>query len=263
MVPIRQEPARSGTAGNLSGADPVGTVPECVVLCGGLGTRLAGIAGDLPKAMVQVAGRPFLEWLLIELRTEGVTRVMLATGHRAEPIRTRLGDGSQLGVEIRYSHETAPLGTAGAVRQALADIRGQVVLVVNGDTYTHVPVAAMLEARRRHGALATLLAVRVPERGRYGALEIAADGTVAAFAEKRVGGDPGWISAGAYLVERSVIEGLPVGEPVSMETDVLPALVGRGLRAVTSDGPFVDIGTPESLQEAASIVTRGTAGCPA
>jgi NDP-sugar pyrophosphorylase family protein len=233
-----------------------------VVLCGGLGTRLAGIAGDLPKAMVPVAGRPFLEWLIAGLRSEGVTRVVLATGHRAGPIRDRFGDGTGDGVEIRYSHEVTPLGTAGALRRALHLVGSADVLVVNGDTYTHIPVAAMVATHLWHSAQATLLAVRAPERGRYGTLEISVDGEVTTFSEKSATREGGWISAGAYLMARPGLERIPANRPLSLETEVLPGLVGEGLYAVTSDAPFVDIGTPQSYREAASIVVGEAARCP-
>jgi NDP-sugar pyrophosphorylase family protein len=234
-----------------------GSFPECVVLCGGLGARLADVAGGLPKAMVPVAGRPFLEWLLDGLRSEGVTRVVLATGHLAGPITGRFGDGSGVGIEISYSHELAPLGTAGALRRALPLVGGTPVLVVNGDTYTRIPVGEMVAMHLRQAAQATLLAVRAPERGRYGAVEISPHGEVTRLAEKSATEGPGWISAGAYLFARPALERIPADRPASLETEVLPGLVGRGLYAVTSDGPFIDIGTPESYREAASIVAVG------
>jgi NDP-sugar pyrophosphorylase family protein len=227
---------------------------DCVILCGGLGTRLAGVVGDLPKAMVPVAGRPFLEWLIAALRSEGVTRVILATGYGADAIRDRFGDGAADGVEIRYSHEATPLGSAGELRQAMPLVRGADVLVVNGDTYTRIPVAEMVAVQRKCSAQAMLLAVRAPERGRYGALEISEGGSVTAFSEKSAPGGAGWISAGAYLMARPALEGIPTGRPLSLETEVLPGLVGQGLYAVTSEAPFIDIGTPESYREAASIV---------
>jgi len=259
MVPIRVGSAAPAAAGKAASRGLDRYLPECVVLCGGLGTRLAGIAGPLPKAMVSVAGRPFLEWLIAGLRAEGVTRLVLATGYRAEPIRAHFGDGAGVGVQIRYSHETAPLGTGGALRQALAAVNGEHLLVVNGDTYTRIPVADMLAMQLRNSAQATLLAVRAPERGRYGGLEVSDDGRVIAFREKSTAGGEGWISAGAYLIARSAVEKIPPDRPVSLETELLPSLVGRGLFAVASGAPFIDIGTPESYRQAASIVSNGAA----
>jgi D-glycero-alpha-D-manno-heptose 1-phosphate guanylyltransferase len=254
MVPIGAGWAGSGLAADYAPPSFELGPPACVILCGGLGTRLAGIAPTLPKAMVPVAGRPFLEWLIAGLRSEGVTRVVLATGYRADPIRDRFRDGAADGVEIRYSHEPLPLGTGGALRRTLPMLAGQDVLVVNGDTYTRIPVTAMLAMHRGRMAQATLLAVRAPERGRYGALEISGNGSVTSFLEKSAASGEGWISAGAYLMARPALERIPVDQPLSLETDVMPGLVGRGLYAVTSEAPFIDIGTPDSYREAASIV---------
>lgn len=225
----------------------------CVVLCGGLGTRLAGVLPDLPKALADVSNRPFIEWVLLGLRRQGITDVVLATGHRGDQVEERLADGGHLGMRLRYSREATPLGTAGALRHALTELKADAVLVVNGDTYCEVPVRRLAEAHRHHGGTVTMLTTRVADRARYGAVELGAGGRVLSFDEKTARG-PGLVSSGAYIVNRGAVERLPGACPVDIESGLLPQLGEGEVFAVVSDGPFVDIGTPESLAGAAEVV---------
>lgn len=225
---------------------------DCIVLCGGLGTRLRDAAGDRVKPMAEVSGRPFLEWLLLSLRAAGVARVTLATGHRADAVEAYFGDGRALGMALRHSRETAPLGTGGAAKLALSGSRARRVLLVNGDSYCRLDLDALLDAHLEARARATLLLTRVEDCSRYGAVDVDASGTVTAFAEKREAG-PGWVSSGVCMIERGVIDEMDPGSR-SLEHEVLPRLLGRGLNAVHGSGPFVDIGTPESYASAAEVL---------
>ena len=111
---------------------------EAVLLIGGLGTRLRSVSGDLPKSMVEIGNRPFLEYELVHLREFGINNIILAVSHRRESIEERFADGRSLGISIAYSRESQPLGTAGALRKALPLIRGNDVLVLNGDSFVDV-----------------------------------------------------------------------------------------------------------------------------
>src|SRR4051812_32802437 len=108
---------------------------EAVILAGGQGTRLRTLVDDRPKPMAEVAGRPFIEWLFLALQKQGVKRLVLSTGHLADPLERYCGDGSRWGLDIQMSRETSPLGTAGAVRQALQHIHGRRFFVLNGDSF--------------------------------------------------------------------------------------------------------------------------------
>ncbi len=249
-------------AGTLDARDPTPSASassaaqvDCVVLCGGLGTRLAQALPGVPKCLAEVTGRPFIEWILLGLRSQGVTDVLLATGHLGDQVEARLADGGHLGLRLRYSAEPAPLGTAGALRHAVAALRHDAILVVNGDTYSQVDLAMLSAVHQHRGARLTVLTSRVADRSRYGSLEIGADGRVTAFGEKKVSG-PGVVSCGVYLIERAVVEQLPEGRHLDLESAVLPALVGRGLYAAAGDGTFIDIGTPESLAAADEVVAN-------
>ena len=226
---------------------------DVVVLCGGRGTRLRGVTGGRQKTLAEVAGRPFLEWLLLALRRQGVGSVLLATGHEAGEVESRLGDGRRLGVEVRYSREPAPLGTGGALRLALQATSAARLLVLNGDSYCRMDLRALAGLHAGRGARASLVLANVPDRRRYGAVDCAPDGAVTAYLEKLAAG-PGAVNAGVGLYEREVLAAIPEGIPVSLERAVLPALVGRGLYGLLAGGPLVDIGTPEDYQAAGALL---------
>lgn len=228
--------------------------PACAVLAGGLGTRLAGaIPDDLPKPMASVAGRPFLEHLLAWLRRSGVTEIVLCTGHRAEAIRRRFGDGRAWGLEIRYSREDRPLGTAGALALAAPLLEGDPVLAANGDSLCEVDLEALLELHRARGAAVTLAAARVQRAGRFGSLVLGPDGAVREFAEKAQGGE-GLVNAGVYALSRAALERIAGAGWSSLEREAFPALVGGGLYACPTEAPLLDIGVPADLERAQSLL---------
>ena len=231
---------------------------ECIVLCGGRGTRLTPVVSDRPKAMAEVAGRPFLEWPLRALRGAGVRRFVLATGHLGSQLQEYFGDGSRLNVSLTYSHEQTALGTGGAMRLALRHTSGQSVLVVNGDSYCRADVGRLVATHVTTGARGTLLLARADSSGRYGAVEVTDDGRVTAFAEKQRHG-AGWISAGIYVFDREVVDHVIPGRELAIETDLLPSLVGHGLHAVRTDAEFVDIGTPASYGRASEVIGKDIA----
>lgn len=225
-----------------------------MILAGGLGTRLRDVLDDRPKPMAQVAGKPFLEWLIRQAYSQGVRLVVLCTGYRGNIIEEYFGDGKKWGVNLSYSRETSPLGTAGALRFAIERTRVETLLVLNGDSYCRYNLEHLLTAHKSRKASATLWVVPVAERLRYGAVEITPEGSVRSFVEKGVNAERGYINAGVYLLRRDLIASIPKDIKLSLETEVLPSLVGRGLYAVRGEGPFIDIGTPESFAIASSFM---------
>ena len=219
---------------------------EAMILVGGKGTRLQNMVSDRPKPLAEVAGRPFVEWLVIALQAQGVRRLIFCTGYMSEVIEAHFGDGRQWGMEILYSRDPIPLGTAGAIRYALGQVRSDRFLVRNGDSYCRVNVSSLEEAHVARGACASLWLVPVDDCRRYGWVEIGEDGAVQAFHEKPSEKHDGLISAGVYLLEREVVESIPEGLSISIETDFFPRLIGNGLYAVVGKGPFLDIGIPEA-----------------
>jgi len=227
-------------------------VATALVLAGGAGTRLLPCVSDRPKALAEVDGRPFLDYLLEQLRAAGITRVVPCTGHLGEQIEREYG-GDYGGMELVYSRESKPLGTAGALRAALPFVAGEYVLVLNGDSFCDVRLAQFLEWARTNAAPAALVAVEVADTGRFGALRLADDTRVASFEEKIEGRGSGLINAGIYCFHRRVLERLGPHTPLSLERDVLPMLAISGLLAWRTEASFLDIGTPESFTAAQSF----------
>lgn len=220
----------------------VGMIPA-VVLAGGLGTRLRSVAADLPKPMVPVGDRPFLDYVIEFLRAQGVRDVILSVSYRAEMVERHFGNGAAHGVRIRYSKEPQPAGTAGALRYAAAIVPEATWLVMNGDSFVFVDLKAMLEFHQKVRAQTTLALAQVADSSRFGRVHLNSDGSIERFEEKGESG-PGLVNAGVYLIERSVVCSLP-GEAASLEREVFPFLAGRGAYGFQVRGPLVDIGTPE------------------
>jgi NDP-sugar pyrophosphorylase family protein len=226
-----------------------------VVLAGGLGTRLRSVVGERPKVLAEVAGRPFLAYLLDQLAAAGVRRAVLCTGYQAERVRTTFGE-SYRELAIEHSAETTPMGTGGALRMALPRVESSTVLVANGDSWCQADLPAFLNRHRQTGALGSLLLTHVPDASRYGSVGADASGRITRFEEKKPEASPGWINAGIYLFERELLAAIPPKETISLERQVFPAWIGRGLFGFKLGGRFVDIGTPESLAEAERFFGR-------
>ena len=218
------------------------------VLAGGLGTRIAGLYPDLPKAMVPVAGRPFIDVLIERLARAGLTDVVLCAGHRSGP----LVDHVQ-GTGVRVVVEDEPRGTAGALAFARAQTGhgDETFLALNGDTFAEFDPDALLALHRTLSADATLACYQVTEAEARGTVEPCEDGRLSGFREKAARG-PGWVSGGVYALEPRALDGVPVDRATSLEIDVFPALLaqGRTLGAWRAPGGFWDMGTPEGLREA-------------
>jgi D-sedoheptulose 7-phosphate isomerase len=223
------------------------SLPVAVVLAGGFGTRLPEVSATRPKPMADVEGRPFLEYVLEHLRRAGVREVVLAAGYRAEIIERHFGDGRAFGLRVRTIVEPEPLGTGGALRLALPHV-GDRALVLNGDTFVDVDVAAMVARHVEERAAATIAAVEREDASRFGRMVVEA-GRLAAFEEKRPERAPGLVNAGVYVLERRVLEGVAAGRAVSFEREVLPGLLARDERVAVHvhRGYFEDIGVPETL----------------
>lgn len=233
-------------------------IHEALILAGGKGTRLKDVAPGVPKPLLPVAGRAFIEWLIISLRSRGCSRVVLSVGYRAEQIVDHFS-GVDLGLEMVISPEDTPLGTGGALRLALPHLEGNRFLVLNGDSICPFSIQKMEEVHTRHQARATLWLVGVPDASRFGEVVADPDGRVLAFREKKARpccAKPRFISAGVYVVERVWAQSIPRQRSISLETELFPLLINDGLWSVSGKGPFLDIGTPESLARADDFLAR-------
>ncbi len=220
---------------------------EAIVLCGGAGTRLRSVSGDTPKSMVDVAGRPFLEILLEYLGAGGVTRVVLATGVGHDVIADFFGTRWS-SLDIAYSREREPLGTGGALAQAIRETSAPSVLAVNGDTYFDVSLAALSALHEAERADVTMALKPLTNFDRYGTVVL--DGArVTSFVEKRPTPE-GVINGGIYLLRRDIFTSdLP--RAFSFERDWLERrLATQRVCGLVQDGYFIDIGIPEDYQRA-------------
>lgn len=223
---------------------------QAVILAGGLGTRLRPVVDALPKSMAPMNGRPFLEFQIENLRSRGYTKILLLVGYRAESIVDHFGDGSAFGVNIAYSIEEGQLGTAGALKNAEAQL-AESFLLLNGDTFLDLEYNELAERHRKRGSLLTMALVEVADAGRYGAVEMAGGERIVRFGEKCVEG-PGYINAGVYAMEKGIVRGLPSGRTISLEGETIPHLIAADepVFGFVTRGYFIDIGTPESYQAA-------------
>jgi D-glycero-alpha-D-manno-heptose 1-phosphate guanylyltransferase len=215
----------------------------CLILVGGLGTRLRPLISDLPKPMAPIGGKPFLEYLVLWVGHSGFHRVVLCTGYSAERIEEYFGRGDGFGVDIAYSVESKPLGTWGAIRQAMDCFPGDHFLVLNGDSFLQVELQALLDFHLRKQGLATIAVLGVPDSSRFGSIRLFPDGHITEFSEKVTDG-PALINGGIYCLSREILDVAPEAA-VSLEKEVFPAVISHGVYGMTVQGYFVDIGIPE------------------
>lgn len=216
---------------------------DFLILCGGLGTRLRTVTGDAPKVMAEVQGEPFLDFLLRYLTKQGARRIILCAGYKAEDIVAHYqAKFSQ--IEIHFAVEQEPLGTGGALKNALPFVRSEYVFGLNGDCFTPVDYAAFLAFHQQKKAAATLVGVRIEGNKDFGTLVMNERDEILAFREKFETRDVQYISAGIYCFNRSVFDLMPTGK-FSIEYDFFPKMIGRDFLGYKVDAPFIDIGTPE------------------
>jgi len=221
---------------------------EAVILAGGAGVRLREVVRDLPKPMAPVGDRPFLGYLIDQLVHWNVRDIVLATGYKSEVVETHFGDGRSHGAKIRYSVEARPMGTGGALRDALRMVRGDQFLLLNGDSFLDVDLAELAEFHRGHGGVGTIALVERPDTSRYGRVSLSDRGRILSMREKGIAG-PGLINGGVHVWSREISRRIGPGT-VSLENDVVPGLLPLGVFGKIILGYFVDIGIPEDYETA-------------
>jgi NDP-sugar pyrophosphorylase family protein len=211
--------------------------------------------------MALVAGRPFLTHLLDQLADSGIRRVVLCTGYLADVIQDELGTEYR-GIELAYSVENTPLGTGGALRNASELVSGNIILVLNGDSYCQCNLAEFAVRHAASAAYAGMALVRVEDVARFGAVQINEVSRVDRFTEKGGQSGLGWINAGIYLLPVDLLREIPDNRPVSLEHEVFPALTAKGLYGYQCQGSFIDIGVPEEYQRSQLFFSDHTQGKP-
>lgn len=231
---------------------------QALVLVGGKGTRLQPLTTEIPKPILTLVDRPFLSYMIEWLASHGVDEVVLACGFLPDQLQEVLGDGGEGGPRLRYLVEPEPLGTAGAIKFA-APYLDERFFALNGDVLTDLDLTALWRFHEERNARISLGLYPVEDPSNYGLVDLEGDGSVLDFHEKP---DPGHvgsgvISAGAYVIEREVLDLVPEERNVSIEREVFPRLVGDGLYGLRLDGYWKDIGTPERYREATWDIIEG------
>ena len=203
---------------------------ECIVLAGGMGTRLRSVVADLPKCMAPVAGRPFLAWLLDDLLEAGFTHIILSLGYRHEAVEAWIGTHPRRAC-ISCVVEQEPLGTGGGVRLALSRAREQSVFILNGDTFFGVDYARMQAFHLSKSCVATLALKPMRNFDRYGEVRCESSGRITGFREKQPCAD-GLINGGVYLIQRNALADMP--EKFSLEKDLSNRWRSRGCCAASA-----------------------------
>lgn len=232
---------------------------QALILAGGEGTRLRPLTSTIPKPVVPLVEKPFICYMLEWLRGHSVDDVILACGFMADGVREVLGDGSDLGLRLRYVEEPRPLGTGGALKFAEQLLDGQ-FFMLNGDVLTDIDLTEQLRQHKQTGARATLALVEVEDPSAYGLVRSNPDHSVAEFVEKPGSEDSetSLVNAGAYVLERDVLDGMAAaGTNFSIERDVFPALVGHRLFSYRAGGYWLDIGTPARYLEGTFDILEG------
>lgn len=202
---------------------------KAMILIAGRGTRLRPITDHVPKCMVRIAEKPVLQHTVEWLRDAGVRELVLNPSYLPEVVTAYFGDGSRFGVEIHYSPEETPLGTAGAVKRA-DRFFDEPFLVWYGDNLCRCDVARLVAAHRQHRSLATMALHWREEVTQSGIVGLDADDRITRFLEKPRAEEvfSHWVNAGIYLLEPGVIDAIPDGRPSDFGYDVFPSLLGQG-----------------------------------
>lgn len=232
-----------------------------IILCGGAGLRLRSITGNAPKPLACIGERPFLEILLLQLRRHGFDEVILAVGYQSDLIRAHFGDRAH-GLKIHYSIEDSPLGTGGALRNALGLMHSKAALIMNGDSYTDVDLRLFFTEHKVARTDVSILVVPADGRTDCGLVSVDSERKVLGFKEKQSALGKQYVNAGIYLASSQILSEIPAGTKVSLESEMFPRWLheGKNLRAFQHVGPCVDIGTPERYQSAQVALAKAETG---
>lgn len=219
---------------------------QVAILAGGLGTRLSPLTLSVPKPMVPIRGRPFLEYQIEWIRRDGFNQILLLVGYLAEQIERHFSDGSRWGVSISYSHEASPMGTAGALKKASRHLKDP-FLLLNGDTYLPMDYGKFAKRFREVGTTGLIAAYDNSQLVAPNNVRVSSEGLAVRF-DKSDPGEMTHVDAGAYLFRKRVLDRIPAGRPASLEGDVLPKMASdQDLTAYPIADRYYDIGTFERL----------------
>jgi NDP-sugar pyrophosphorylase family protein len=227
---------------------------QAVILAGGLGTRMRPITETIPKPMITVAGKPFLQRQLELLSGAGIERALLLVSYLGEQIQEYFGDGAKFGCKVSYSFEASPLGTGGALKNAEAQLQDDFVLV-NGDTYLGIDYRGLTKQFAAVNCSALIVAYEkpaiisreIPASLLPNNLGVSSDGLVSAYRKRNQEG-LSHIDAGVIVLKKEILARLRAGQKCSLEEEIYPRLIEQGeMRAWVTRQPFYDMGSPAGL----------------
>lgn len=226
---------------------------KALLIAGGLGTRMRPLTETRPKHLLPIANRAHIEHVLDLLERHGISDVVLLTSYLAERFTDVIDRARGRGIKVQVAHETEPLGTAGALKNAQELVGDGTFVAMNGDVLTDVNLTELIGFHRDRGGLGTILLTRVDDPSAFGVVPTDADGRVEGFIEKppREEAPTDLINAGVYVLEPQVLDDIPAATVVSVEREVFPAIAGsKSLFAMATDAYWMDIGTPHKYLRA-------------
>ncbi|PIQ85584.1 MAG: nucleoside-diphosphate-sugar pyrophosphorylase [Candidatus Omnitrophica bacterium CG11_big_fil_rev_8_21_14_0_20_43_6] len=222
---------------------------DIFILCGGFGKRLKAISGNIPKPMIKIAKKPFLDILIAYLGSLGFKRIILGIGYQAEFIRNYYAQQVDYR-KILFSQEKEPLGTGGALKNAAKLITSNPFFVLNGDSFCRFNPSAFLGFHIKNKAKASILLREVPNGSDFGQIVTDKNGRILEFKEKNTGAGKCIANAGIYIFDQRIFSLLPRKKRFSLEYDFFPKLSGKELYGYPGASSFIDIGTPERYLKA-------------
>jgi D-glycero-alpha-D-manno-heptose 1-phosphate guanylyltransferase len=230
-------------------------VTMAIILAGGRGTRLGDICSNVPKPMIPILGRPFLDYVVEYLAGQGIERIIISSGYLGDQIEAFFRN-SRYNLAVRCMREPQPMGTGGALSYVASVIdMPPLFLVINGDSLVPFHLSSLVAAIENR-ADASIVGVRCRDSQRFGTLMVDEFGMLQGFHEKSETKNNALVNSGVYLLSDSLLVQRGAPEPASLERDYFPKWLemGRCIAVVAENGPFLDIGTPESLLTASSFV---------
>jgi len=220
-----------------------------LILAGGLGTRLSEIVKDIPKVMVDIKEKPFLEYLILQLKKYNLNDIILCTGYLKEKIESYFGNGNYFGVNIVYSEETEPLGTGGAIKLAEDLIGEDNIIVMNGDSFFDIDLDKLISYHFDKKALATMALAEVREAKRFGTVKIDKNGMIKSFIEKEQKANSNLINGGIYVLNKEIFRYILKDKSISLEKEVFPKLIeSNRFYGISFKNYFIDIGIPKAYE---------------
>jgi D-glycero-alpha-D-manno-heptose-7-phosphate kinase len=221
---------------------------KAIILVGGFGTKLREIVSDVPKPMAMIAGKPFLEHLLLLLKEQNITDIILAVHYMSDTIKSYFGNGMRWGIDITYSEEEIPLGTAGAIKKAEKYI-DNTFLVLNGDSFSKISFNELIDFHKTKKSKFTMALTKVNSPSQYGTVVSYENDKIFEYENKTSDAmNPAYINSGIYVFEPIIFDYIEPNKNVSLEKDVFPKLMKEGiLYGFNYEGYFMDISRPETF----------------